>query len=282
MSTTDVTYHDPDRDRWLVRLARAGYATRGVVYVLVGVLALMAAFGGRGDTEGTQGALASVLSRPGGQALLLLIALGLFCFALWRLCQAIYDADDHGKDAKGMAIRFGFVIGALTSIALGIFALSLAFGNAPASGASDANASEQGWTAWLMAKPFGRWLVGILGAVIIGVGLAQFVRAAKEKFVRRLDMPHEVARKVIPVCKAGFIARGIVYLIIGGFLVVAAWRHDPSEARGLEGALETLRQQPYGPWLLGLVALGFIGFAVYNFIAARYRRIHPPRDLVPG
>lgn len=282
MSTKTVSIDRSDRDRWLVWLARAGYATRGVVYTLVGVLALMLAAGRGGGTEDTKGALASVLARPGGQAMLAVIALGLFCFALWRFCQAVYDADDKGSDAKGLAIRAGYVFGGLTSIALGIFSLGLAFGSRSAAAASDGNATEQRWTAWLMSQPFGPWLVAFVGAFIVAVGIAQFVHAVKEKFVRELDMPHDVARKVIPVCKLGFVARGIVYLIIGGFLVLAAWQNDPSEARGLEGALDTLRQQPYGPWLLGFVALGLVGFAIYNFISARYRRIHPPKDLVPG
>jgi hypothetical protein len=275
-----ATELDQSKRDWLEKMARVGYAMRGVVYLLVAIFALTAAFGGGGEAEGTRGALEQLLGQPFGKVLLVLIGLGMFCFALWRLLEGIYDADNKGTDKEGLTVRTSNIIGGVVAVLLGIFAISLVFGNASAGGSG--GGGQQTWVAKLMAQPFGMWLVGIVGVIVIAVGIAQFVKAVREKFRRHLAMPPNVAQKAVPVCKAGIIARGVVFCIIGIFLVVAAYQQDPGEARGLQGALETLREQAYGPWLLGLVALGLVGYAIYNFIEAKYRIIAPPADANPA
>lgn len=286
MATTRIAAQGAAQDaanprRWVVWLARAGYAARGLVYAVVGGLALTAAFG-QGNAEGSRGALTSLMDEPGGMIALGFIAIGLIGYSLWRTIQAVFDADGHGTEAKGLVVRGGLLVSAITHLALAGFAGSLAFGWGFSGGGS--GGSQEG-AATLMALPGGPWWVGLVGAAIIGGGLAQIVKGWKAKFEKYLDMPQDQLDKVSPVCRFGLIGRGVVFVIVGGFFISAAVRYDPNQARGLEGALETLQGQPYGPWLLGIVALGLAAFGAYSLIEAVYRRVHPPRGsrlALPG
>jgi Domain of Unknown Function (DUF1206) len=254
-------------------LARSGYAARGVVYLIVGGLAVLAALGG-GQTTDSKGALRTILQQPFGDALLALVALGLVGYAIWRLVQALMDTDHHGTDAKGLAIRGGLVVSAVTHGLLAFFALSLIFGWGASGGGGDSGTRD--WTAWLLQQPLGRWLVGLIGVAVIGAGLALMIKGYEAKFEKYLQMEPELLDKASPVCRFGLIARGVVFLIIGGFFITAAWRFSSGEVVGLQGALQTLQQQPYGWILLGIVALGLFAFGVYSVIEACYRRIDAP------
>jgi hypothetical protein len=260
----------------IVWLARSGYAARGVVYLIVGGLAVLAALGGGGQTTDSKGALRTILQQPFGEALLALVALGLVGYAIWRLVQALMDTDHHGTDAKALAVRSGLVVSAITHALLALFALSLIFGWGASIGGGGGDSSTRDWTAWLLQQPFGRWLVGLIGAVVIGAGLAHMIKGYKAEFEKWLQMDPQALDKASPICRFGLIARGVVFLIIGGFLVVAAWRFSSGEVVGLQGALQTLQQQPYGWILLGIVALGLFAFGVYSVIEACYRRIDAP------
>lgn len=259
-----ATTHYHEKLEWL---ARWGYGARGVVYLIVGFLALMAAFGTGGQTTDTKGALQQLLAQPAGSFLLALVAVGLVGYSLWRAVQAIADPDHHGTSTKGFAIRAGLLVSALVHLGLAVFALSLIFGWGTGGG------STQNWTARLMSVPFGKGLVAAVGVAIIAAGLAQIVKGWKADFEKYLYLDAGNRRWINPVSRAGLIARGVTFLIIGGFFITAAWQTDPSEARGLDGALRTLQAQPYGTWLLAIVAAGLVAFGVYSFVEARYRRI---------
>jgi len=259
-------------DPKVAMFARSGYAARGVVYLIVGWLAMLAAFGG-GRAEDSEGALRKLLSQPFGEILLGLMALGLLGYAVWRLIQAIRDTDDHGTDAKGLAVRGGLFVSAITHVLLAVFAVSLIFTFSMSSGGGGGGGGTQDWTAWLLRQPFGRWLVGLVGVAIIGAGLAHIWKGWMAKFEEYLEMDEQTRQKTSPICRFGLIARGVVFLMVGGFVIIAAWQADSSEARGLAGALQALQEQPYGWILLALVAVGLFAFGLYSVIEAVYRRI---------
>lgn len=252
---------------WVEPLARFGYAARGVVYAVVGLLAIQTAFGGRGQTTGQEGALQRIAEQS--RFLLVLMAIGLAGYALWRFVQAVLDPENKGTDPKGIAQRGMMVASGIVYSGLAITAARLASGGGGGEG-------SQGFTAELMTKPFGRWLVVLAGLAVIVAGFHQLKEAYTKKFRERLklqEMNADEQRMATHTGQMGLAARGIVFLITGWFLVQAGLRFDPSQARGLGGALETLASQPYGPWLLGLVALGLVAYGAYSFLEARYRRI---------
>lgn len=257
---------------WVERLARFGYAAKGAVYGIVGLLAAQAAFGTGGKTTDTQGALQTILTQPFGKVLLGLVAIGLIGYVLWRFVQAIKDPENKGTDAKGLAQRLGYAVNGLIYGSLALSAVRLVLGSG---GGGNRNATQD-WTARLLSQPFGHWLVGTTGAFIIGLGFYQFYTAYSAKFRKEMNLTQlsDTERKwVIGIGRFGLAARGIVFCVIGFFLIQAARQSDPSEVRGLGEALQALEQQPYGPWILGVVAVGLVAYGIYMVIQARYRSL---------
>jgi hypothetical protein len=255
------------------RLGRLGFASYGTVYVLVGVLAAMAALGRGGDTTDTHGALNWIVEAPYGRLLLAAITVGLLGYALWRLIQASLDTEGQGAEAKGMLARAGYVISGAVYAGLALSAARLAVGGGTTS-TSDEHMHD--WSARLLAQPWGAALIGLGGLGLIGYGLYQLYRAARPNFRKQLrldEMSPDQQRWVERLVRLGCGARGIVFGIIGGFLLVTARSTQPDEARGLGGALATLAEQPHGPWLLGIVAVGLIAYGIFNLAQARYRRM---------
>lgn len=253
-------------------LARLGYTVKGVVYALIGVLAVQAALGTGGETSGSRGVLQTIADGPFGQILIGAVAIGLFGYALWRFVQAFIDPDNKGSDAEGLVKRIGYFGSGVIHSSLGWAATRLVMGGGGSGGGSGAET----WTAKLMSQPFGVWLVGLAGAVTIGYGLYELYKAYNANFFDKLKTGEMSATErtwAKRAGRAGQTARGVVFCIIGVFLIQAALNANPEEARGLEGALDTLAAQPYGPYLLGLVALGLVGYGVYCWVLARYRRI---------
>lgn len=256
---------------WVEPLGRFGYAAKGVVYAIVGVLAAQAAFGAGGETTDTQGALQRIVEAPFGKVLLGIVAVGLLGYAIWRFVQAFLDTENKGSDAKGYIVRLAYAGVGIAYLALAFTAVQMLTGAGNGGGNQ-----EQGWTARLLAQPFGRVLVGLVGAIIVGVGLYQLYKGVSAKFREKLRL-HEMSGTeqtwATRAGQAGFAARGIVFGIIGALLIGAGLRADANEARGFDGALQTLAEQPYGPWLLGIVALGLIGYGFFCLVEARYRRM---------
>lgn len=252
----------------LSAIARSGYAARGIVYLIIGGLALLAAIGGDGKTVGSKGALGTLANETAGQLVLLLIAIGLFGYAVWRGVQALLDADDHGTDPRGLVIRSGLLISAGTHLLLSLYALSLPFtlGAGSSGGSSDA-------VAWLMQHEYGHYLVGLAGIAIAGAGIAQAWKGVGGKYRKRLSMKPALMKLLAPICAFGLTARGIVFIIVGGFVVYAAYTVDPEQAGGLADALHWLRAQKYGLVLFVVVAAGLFSFGAYSLIEAIWRRI---------
>jgi len=256
------------------RLGRLGYAAIGVVYALIGLLAAQAAVGTGGMATDQHGALLWIARAPAGRLALALIALGLVGYGLWRVVQAVLDTDNEGSDTRGLLVRGSNFVKGLLYALLALPALQLGLGAADAGLGSDQVAQD--WTALLLAKPAGQWLVGLGGALAIGAGLAQLCRAYRADFRDKLKLDEMSASEeqwAMALGRFGYAAQGVVLGVIGVLLIVAAGHARPQEARGRGGALVALAQQPFGPSLLALVAAGLLAYGAFMLLLARYRRM---------
>ncbi|MEG4248047.1 DUF1206 domain-containing protein [Microcoleus sp. Pol10D4] len=258
---------------WFERLARLGYASKGLVYFIVGFLAAQAVFSMGGRTTDTSGALSEIVSQPFGKFLLFLVTIGIIGYALWRIVQTILDPEHQGQkmDAKRIAQRIGYALSALAYAGLALTAVKLIMG----SGGGNSN-TTQDLTAQILAQPFGQWLVGLAGSIVIGVGFSYFYEAYKAKFRRHFkldEMSQTEQTWATRLGRFGIAARGVVFVIIGFFLIQAARLSDASQTKGLGDVLGILAQQPFSPVILALVPLGLIAYGIYSVIEARYRRI---------
>lgn len=251
---------------WVPPLARIGYATKGVVYSLVGYLAAKAAFAAE-SPPGATGALRELLN-DGGRWIVLLVAIGLLAHVLWRFVQAALDPEHRGQEHRIGARLFHFVSGLVYgSLALTAFKLS--------QGRDDGKSgNEENLVATLMAQPFGRWIVAMIGIAIIGYGIHQVIKAFRGDVTKHLGIyDPDKHRAVVAIGRIGTAARGVVLGIVGTFFIGAARHYNPKEAGGTEDALRWLGQD----WLLAIVALGLIAYGLLQFAKARYRHIETPR-----
>ncbi len=258
---------------WIVPLARFGYAAKGVVYIIIGGLAALAAFTGGGRKTDSRGAFEEILSQSYGKLLLGAVAVGMAAYAIWRIVQAVKDTENKGSGAKGIARRVGYAAIGVIYIGLAYSAAQLIFGSG---GGSRGDAAPKEWTATLLAQPFGQWLVGAVGFGFIAFAVSQFYKAFTTKFREKLktnEMDKKTETFAIRSGQAGLSARGVVFGIIGVFLIQAALHSNAGEARGLSGTFRALEQQSYGQWVLGIGALGLVAYGFYMLVLARYRRI---------
>jgi hypothetical protein len=262
------------KDSTLRGLARTGYIARGVVYVTVGGLAIGAAAGHSGMAPDGKGAMATILSQPFGFALLIAIGIGLVLLAVWRLAQAILDADQLGSSMKGALQRSAYGVGALVNVGLAFTAVRLGLGLAGTGKSGDATARD--WTASVLAVPAGRWLIGVAGLTLICAGLGMAAKGWRAAFDSQLAPEARKLAWVRLLGRLGYLARGLAFVLAGGFVAAAALHANSREARGLAGALKALEAQPYGSLLLGLTGIGLLAFGLFQFALARYRRISTP------
>ena len=258
---------------WLERLARGGLVARGLLYLVVATLAVQVARGHSEARADKQGALQAVVRQPLGRLLVLLLAVGFAGYAVWRFVEAAVGPPDESDSRKAMFKRVGYAARA------GLYAFF--FGSAVKlfiwSKQADAsqNAPED-WTARILDWPGGTWLVQVVGLVAVGAGLYIGWRGLSGKFRKRLksiEMGPVAQRWVRGVGTVGMVARMLLTVAIGVFLVAAARQHDPGQAVGIDGALKRLAAHPYGPVLLVLVAFGLASYGLYSLAEARYRRV---------
>jgi hypothetical protein len=262
---------------WVERLARLGYAAKGIVYLVLGWLAFQAAQGA-GDPHVDKGrVLANILGQPFGRFLLGIVAVGLAGYALWRLVEAALDPEGDGKRSNGLIKRLGWAVAGVSYAGLAVAAAQLTLNPARPSAGGAAAGNPRDLTARLMAQPLGRWLVGLAGLVVLVVAFVYFYQAVTAGFERRFksgELKGEQRKWVLRIGRFGYAAQGVVYLVVGGFLVQAAWQYNPQKAGGLGDALAALAAQPFGTYLLALVAAGLLAYGLYALFLAQYRRIY--------
>jgi len=248
-------------------LSRGGFVARGFVYAIIGVLALRFAIGDGGKLVNQQGAFHAVARQPLGPLLLGLLAVGLGAYALWRLVRAVIGHGPEGADRAAdrvTALASGLVYAGLCFVAVRVLV-----------GIGETTSPDRA-TGGILGWPAGPWIVGGVGLVFLAVALYQGYRGLTKNFLEDAKTEHMGPRTrawIGWIGLVGYLARMVVFGLVGLFLIRAAVGFDPNEAVGLDGALAKLAQQSYGPVLLGVVAAGLIAFAVYSWSDARYRRI---------
>jgi hypothetical protein len=252
-------------------LARAGFLARGLMYIIIGWIAIEIAFGNTSQQADRTGALHALAKLPAGKVALWLLVVGFFGMALWRLSEALYGAP--GADGRKAKTRLISLAKAVLYAVLGYGVIEYALG---AGSPQSSNQQSVDLTATLMRHPGGRVLVVVIGLALIGGGLYLGYQAWRERFRKDLMLGQlrPRSRRVVEwLGKVGGVARGIVFVTAGVFLVVAAVRAQPGQAKGIDSSLRELAATPAGPWLLVIVAIGLIMFGLFSCCEARWRRV---------
>ncbi|MFZ3579433.1 DUF1206 domain-containing protein [Virgibacillus sp. DJP39] len=254
---------------WVKGFARFGYVSKGIVYILVGLLSIMAALEmGGGKTAGTKGAFTSLANKPYGNLLLWVIAVGLIGFVMWRLIQIFNDPDQKGNNFKGIFSRFSYLVSAIMYGILAYTAITVAWHTLSSSGGSKT------WITRLLSTQYGQIAIMLVGVIVIGVGIHEFYVAYSEKFVEKFKKAEMKSNELSVgkrIGKIGLSSRGVTFSIIGYFIIMAGWTANPNKPVGLNGALSKLAQKPFGEWILGLIAAGLVLYGIFQMLKARNR-----------
>jgi hypothetical protein len=254
---------------WIVWLARLGFAAKGAVYLVLGLLTVQAALGIGGKTTDQIGALRSINHQPFGQFLLAIMAVGFAGYALWQVVKVFCDPSYGRVNVRSLLLRGGALLSGLIYGGLAVTTVRLLSGL----GSLSSEQRAERWTARLLFQPYGVWLVVLAGLIVIGLGLYQFYKVRKATFLGelRLETMHREARQwATRSGRLGHMALGIVMLICGGFLIQAAIDFDPDEAGGIQQALQVMDHHAYSSWLLVAVAAGLIAYGLFAFLLACY------------
>jgi hypothetical protein len=255
---------------WVKIFARIGYIAKGIIFILVGLLSLLAACGFGNNAKGTSGVFASVASKPFGEVLLWLIAVGLVGYILWLLIQVFEIRSIKKKDTKSIFKKFSNAVSCAIYISLAYQAFSLAIH------AGHSGNAKHTVTVQLLSTGYGRWVIGMVGIIIIGYGIFQMYSGWKEKFMRQFNT-HQMNTKEVKATlrtgKLGLIARGIVFCVLGYFIIQMAITANPGNPKGLDGTLEKILQQNYGSWLLGAVSIGLILYGLFEILKGKNKYI---------
>ncbi len=249
------------------KAARLGFLAKGLVYALIGVLAVAIAFGGSGNAD-QKGALQAVASKPGGSVVLWLMVVGFLGYALWRFSEAGWGRQDETDDTKRTVKRIGSAINGLLYLGFALLAFRTVI--------SSSSSGSDSLTAKVLQWPGGQALVVIAGLVVIGIAIALTARGLMtdfEKHLNRGQMSSTMYTAVRRLGQAGYVSRGIVMALVGGFVIKAAVDHQPGKAKGFDVALKSVASAPFGQFLLVAAALGLVCFGLYCVAEARYRRL---------
>ena len=250
-------------------LARGGFIAYGVIHLILAWIALQLAFGSSSAESDQTGAFQSLASKPMGKTLVVVTIVGMIGLALWQAFEAaVGESGEQGREAVANRVISGI---------RAVIYLSFAWtGIKVLQGGSTTGDSQEKGASTLMDNAGGRFLIGLIGAIVVGVGVGLVIYGLKKKFEKRLNtqqMSASVHKTTRRLGVAGYTSKGVAFGIAGGMIVAAAVTYDPGKARGLDAALKTLATAEYGPWLLGLIALGIAAFGIYCFLQARYRKV---------
>jgi hypothetical protein len=261
---------------WVARLARLGYAVQGLLYGAVGLLAVEVALGVRHAPEDVTGVIAVIGRQPFGDMLLIIIAIGLAALALWGFARIVYDPFAHEATVPRTMLRAGFLISGLAYTGLVLATLRVLVGLRLLGSPGAVAPSPQRAAGDLLTTPWGPWLVGLAGLVVVIVGVVELVRAWRHDFqkeLKRFALSEAQTRWACRLGRCGSAARGLVTMLVGAFLIQAAVFVSPQEVRGFDGALLALARRPFGPWLLGAVAVGLMAYGAYSVLGAWWFRL---------
>ena len=272
MTSAEAKVEHAADSQWTKGLARAGLAAKGVLYLAVGLLALLVAIRGRGRLQDRSGALQVVADEPFGKLLLFVVAVGLAGYALWRALEAVLGHTLETHEDEGFFKRIGFAGRAVLYGSLCVTALLLIVDS---NSAGDSRKEDRA-TGWALEQPLGRWLVTAIGVAFLAAAAFNGYRAVTRKFKDRLklgQMSTAEKRWTMRIGVIGHAARMVVFGLVGAFLIRAAYEYDPKETVGLDGALAKIAHQHYGSILLGIAAAGLAAYGLYCMIEARYREV---------
>lgn len=254
--------------------AQAGLIAKGTVYCLLGLLVFMAAFnivGRSANNTDKDGVFDFVLQQTGGQIIMGLIVVGLICYCIWRGIQAFGDSKNKGNDAKGIFLRARYLFSGLVYGSLAFAAIKALVSNT-----SDSDDEKQQMVGELLTKPFGEWLVGIVAAILLGVGIFQIWYGFSERYKKLVEKvgQSDNTKLLMTAGKVGYVARGIVWLLLAWLFLKAALNANSSKAGDTSKAFDFLQEAAYGSYLLGAVGLGFICYGAFNFVRVRYENFN--------
>jgi hypothetical protein len=269
MSGITSTFSHQRKEKWFEKFARFGLVSKGIVYCLMGILSVLAAFGLSKEKGDKAEAFKTIYGQPFGQIILVGIGLGLFGYVMLRFFQAFKDIDNKGSDMKGIFDRIGYSLSAFLYLGIGAYALQLVFGN----GGGEGGDSRQFLVSQVLEYPGGEYAIGMVSLVVVGMGIYQITRGTTGKFMKSVNLVHSNMKDFFKLTGViGYISRGIVLVIVGYFLFHAAWVSNPREAQGTGAAFDFLENN-FGSLMMALVAIGLVGYGVFTFVKARYQKI---------
>lgn len=260
--------------------SRLGYAARGLVYLALGSIVLLAALDLTPRAKGAKALMGAWADWPLGWALIGGIGVGLAGFAAWRILQAVFDADRHGRSLKAWGVRTGQAISGLVYGGLALSAFEL-LDELEDVGEADEEQTVHHTARTILDLPHGDTLLIAAGLIVVAFGIGNVIQGLMQDFSKRLDCDEKICRVVVPLAKAGYGARGLASLPLAVFLVLAGVQARAGEARSWGGALQAVEHQPFGNTALCVVAAGLIAFGLFGLVEARYRRIRPPPEVTP-